>query len=277
MKTIVTHQSPDLDALASVWLLRRFRPGWKDAVVEFVSAEQTLNGIEPDRDPDIIHVDTGGGQFDHHETSEFTSAARLVFEQLQRDGHIKETEQEAVERIVDVVTRYDHFKESMIKGADDDMHIFSLAYVIIGHRPNQSYTERLVELTEDSLDGILQYMKSKVHAEHLIKKGHVFTSYWGKTLVLETDNDKAVRVAFMKGFGMVIRYSPNYKNVAIRIHPRSRRRLAKLRDAIVPHDPDAHWFYHASGNMLMNASTRARRDKVTKYSLPQLLKIIRSI
>ncbi|MDO8657462.1 MAG: hypothetical protein Q7K55_01880 [Candidatus Levybacteria bacterium] len=43
MKIIVTHNSPDLDAIASVWLIKRFLPGWNEAEVKFVSAGERLN------------------------------------------------------------------------------------------------------------------------------------------------------------------------------------------------------------------------------------------
>jgi hypothetical protein len=275
MKRIVTHHSPDIDALACVWLIHRFMPGWEDATVELVSSGLTLNSMEPDKDPDILHVDTGFGRFDHHHTSEFTCAARLVFNELKRKKYLKDHDAEAIERMMDVVTRYDHFQEINVPNPDDDIHIFSLAYVIFGLRINPSYTQRLIEMSEESLDGILQYMKGKVHAEHIIDKGFVFQSYWGKTLVIETDNDKSMKVAFMKGYDMVIRYSPQYKNVAIKIHPTSKKTLKRLEKKIVPHDPGAYWFYHASGRMLLNASTRDTRDMPTKYSLKELLDIVK--
>lgn len=277
MKFIVTHQSPDIDALTAVWLIHRFRRGWKEAHVELVPQGYTLNDIKPDSDPNIIHVDTGLGEFDHHQTSDYTSAARLVFDDLTERGHIKETHIEAVERIVDVVTRYDHFKEAGLKDADDDIHAFSLAYIILGHRANQKYSQRLIELAEESLDGILQYMKGKVHGEEIIEKGHVFTSKWGQTLVLETDNNNSVRAAFMKGYDMVVRYSPNYKNVSMSIHPLSKKNLKKLHKAVSKDDPEAQWFLHSSGRMLMNASNKNTRHLVTKYTLPQILKIVKSI
>ncbi|MDO8460919.1 MAG: hypothetical protein Q7S38_00590, partial [bacterium] len=45
MKIIVTHSSPDWDAISSVWLLKRFLPDWHDAVVEYVPAGQRLERL----------------------------------------------------------------------------------------------------------------------------------------------------------------------------------------------------------------------------------------
>ncbi len=274
MKRIVAHHSPDIDAIASIWLIHRHLPRWKNAPVELVSAGRTLNDMVVDSDPDTIHVDTGMGRFDHHDTPEFTSATRRVFDYLVQEGHIKEQEHDALERIVDVVTRYDHFHEAELEDADDDMHLFSLAYIIFGLRTNATKAQELIQLGEDALDGILQYMKSKVHAEHIIEKGFTTNTKWGKTLVLETDNDRAMKVAFIKGYDMVIRYSPSYKNVAFKLHPKNPKTLKKLHAYFVKNDAQAQWFYHASGRVLLNASTRDTKEMVTKFSLKELLQLV---
>lgn len=277
MKTIVTHLSPDIDAIASVWLIHRYLPGWEEAAVELVSAGFTLNNMPPDKDKNILHVDTGMGTFDHHHTSDFTSATRLIFDDLRKKGHIGDDEAEAIERVVDVVTRYDHFKETELDSPDDDIHIFSVAYAVLGLRKDLRYGQHLIEISEEMLDGILQYMKGKVHAEHIIKKGHTCTTHWGKTLFVETDNDGATRAAQIKGFDLVVRYSPSYKNVSIKLHPRVRKTLKKLEKALVPGDTGAFWFYHASGHMLLNASTRDTRHMVTKYTLAEIVEIVKGI
>lgn len=276
MKRIVAHHSPDIDAIAAIWLIHRYMPRWKYAEVSLVSSGKTLDDSIVDSDPNVLHVDTGMGKYDHHDTPAFTSAARLVFDQLVEEGHIRDNEKESVERMVDVVTRYDHFHEVMLADADDDMHIFSLSYIIYGLRLDPTRVHELITLGETALDGILQFMKSKVHAEHIIEKGHTLETHWGKTVVLETDNDRAVKVAFMKGYDMVIRHSPHYGNVAIRLHPSHKRVLQELYDKVTHSDTDAQWFYHASGRMLLNASTRDTKHKVTKYSLQDILSFIKS-
>ena len=84
---IVTHVSPDLDAIASAWLLKRFDPHFFNADVAFV------NTGNPDIDllmrADAV-VDTGrvlhpfGRRYDHHqmENPNQASAAMLVWQDL---------------------------------------------------------------------------------------------------------------------------------------------------------------------------------------------------
>ena len=46
MKIIVTHASPDMDAITSVWLIRKFLPGWEDAKIQFVPAGERIGNIK---------------------------------------------------------------------------------------------------------------------------------------------------------------------------------------------------------------------------------------
>ena len=48
MKIIVTHLSPDLDALASSWLLKRFLTGWTEAEITYVPAGETYKNQPPE-------------------------------------------------------------------------------------------------------------------------------------------------------------------------------------------------------------------------------------
>src|SRR5689334_1200993 len=64
--TIVGHLAPDLDCLTAIWILIRFG-GATNADLQFVPAGATLDGLPVDADPQIVHVDTGGGRYDHHQ------------------------------------------------------------------------------------------------------------------------------------------------------------------------------------------------------------------
>ena len=86
---IVTHHAPDLDAVASVWLLKRFDTHkFKDAPVAFVNPGDTISKDELkkfDNISEVVHVDTGLGEFDHHQPDRAKMnicAASLVMEYL---------------------------------------------------------------------------------------------------------------------------------------------------------------------------------------------------
>ena len=92
MKIVVTHDSPDMDAITSVWLIRRFLPNWDQAMLKFVPAGERFknikyqisnikNPIEKMGEDEVIHVDTGMGPLDHHQTAdEEISAASLTWD-----------------------------------------------------------------------------------------------------------------------------------------------------------------------------------------------------
>src|SRR3989344_3796508 len=104
MKTIVTHIGPDLDAIASVWLVKTFWPGWEEAEITFVPAGAPPNKMEPDSDPEIIHVDTGFGKFDHHQTDADTCASMLVYAEVVK----LHGPDPALERMMAVINDVDH-------------------------------------------------------------------------------------------------------------------------------------------------------------------------
>src|SRR3989344_449769 len=207
MKIIVTHSSPDLDAITSAWLIKRFLPGWEDANIQFVPAGERVGGafrlphtkndannpfsqstanirslserrqkdgfnpgqekkppfssfsdgqtsrsdaIEIISGNEVIHVDTGLGPLDHHQTADTNvCAASLTFDYLKR---IKNSEfkiqnskrvkdrMEAVGRMVKVVVDVDHFREVFWKDAASDYHEFSLIGILDGlkiQKPDQ--------------------------------------------------------------------------------------------------------------------------------------------
>ena len=153
MKIIVTHSSPDWDAITSVWLLKRYLPGWENAQIAFVPAGQKYKDqkvivkqhdedpIEKSGEDEIIHTDTGMAPLDHHQTSDKnTCAASLCWDyvlKVNKDLTNKESEkvldkEEAISRIVTIVVDIDHFGEVFWSQPDADYHEFSLLGLLEG-------------------------------------------------------------------------------------------------------------------------------------------------
>lgn len=276
MKIVVTHMSPDLDALCSTWLVTTFLPGWHNAKVEFVNGGETLNGMQPDENPDIIHVDTGMGKFDHHQTDKETSATRLVFEHLLKNDLVKKYDIDALDRMVTVVNRYDHFKEALIDEPNDDMHDFSLSTIIRTLNIKLQDNEAVMNHCDILFDALLIHFKNKVNAENAIAKGYEFTSYWGKTLALETENDETLKVSFRMGFDMCIRKSAQYGHIRIKLHPKLEKNLSNLEKIVREADPKATWYYHSSGKMFLNASAKNRKATPSALSLKKIIELVKS-
>lgn len=273
-KTIVTHFSPDQDAASSVWLIHRFLKGWSTADVAFVHAGTTLNNEDPDSDENIIHVDTGLGKFDHHQTSDETCAAELVFKHLVKEKLLDKETQQALERMVTVICDEDHFKEIYRFEPDSDLYDFMPSAIRNGAHSIFESDHQIVEFLERIFDCILQAMIYKIRAEKELVKGFEYETAWGKTLAIETDNRETSSLAQKKGFNMVISKSKNGQ-VRIKTRPDVQKDLQDIYDMVLKKDPTATWFYHVSGHMLLNGSSKNPDMVPSKLTLKELIGMTR--
>jgi hypothetical protein len=275
MKTIVTHIGPDLDAITSVWLVKTFLPNWEEAQIAFVPAGTTLNNIQADSNPDILHVDTGFGKFDHHQTNENICAATLVYDEIKTIHG----ENPALERLVMVVNDVDHFAEVFYPNPTAHYWHFQLAAVIDGWR--LMYAEdpqRIISLGMEALDAVYKTIQNRIWAEKEIQeKGKEFQTKWGKSLAIETTNDDVMHLAQKSGYQVVIRKDPKKGYARIKSVPLGTIDLRPFYEALKEQDKDATWFLHASNHMILNGSTKNPNMKPTRLTLDQIMEISKTL
>lgn len=314
MKIIVTHASPDWDAIGSVWLLKRYLPGWHDAGVKFVPAglrleKSILTGeagvgdpVEKIGDDEVIHVDTGLGPLDHHQTSDKTiSGAGLVWkyilEQIEA-GKIPITESEkwqdrkaAIGRIVRFIVDTDHFKEVFWTDPAADYHEFTILGLLEGLKllkPDQD--DYYVEFGREVLDAMLHTFENRVWAEREISEnGLEFETRFGKALAFETLNDTVLKLAQKMGYILVVRKDPRKGYVRIKarpdekvISPKSQVtnqniNLTQAYEKLKALDSEATWFLHSSKKMLLNGTPKNPKMIPTKLTLNEIVEVLRSI
>lgn len=275
MKTIVTHRSPDVDAITSIWLIRRYLPDWEHAKTEFVDAGETLHSMDPDSDEDIIHVDTGFGRFDHHATSDHTCASRLVLEFLIEKKYVYTNHRMVLDRLIDVVTDLDHFREGTIEGAGDDFYEFYITNILYGFRSMTSDDTEMVHFGSQMVEAAFFSLQQKMRAEKEIELGLIFKSPWGRSIALETTNTHPCWVALKAGFQLVVMKHVKKGNVRIMKLPDIGDTFEELYETLVKKDPAATWFYHSSGSMIINGSG-IRPDVVpSKLSLRQVVNLLK--
>ena len=278
MKTIVTHISVDLDAVSSAWLVRKYMPGWEDAELKFVNAGETLDNKPADENPEIIHVDTGLGQFDHHQTRDFNlSAAKKVFNHLDSRGYLKTYDRNALSRMVDLIAKIDNFQEIHFPSPEADIYDFAIHQIITGLRPVTQDDQERCELMFKILDGTLQVFKNKIKAESEMKEAFTFKSKWGKTFAIESQNEETIKLAQKLGYEMVIRKDPKLGFVRIKTIPSDKLDLTPVYEKVKDADPKADWFLHVSKNMLLNGSSKKPDVKASNLTLNKLIDIIRNI
>lgn len=305
MRRIVTHKSCDIDAISSAWLVKRFYPNWDGAEVEFVNAGEGLEGhdkadagdfskaIEDIDGVETIHVDTGMGALDHHQTADNNTCGasltlQFVLSNPDSNLHKHDVKLEAVKRIIELVIDDDHFQEIYYPQATHDIYEFGLVSIIQGHKLlHQKDDKALVEFIFECLDSLLHNFETKIWAEREIKeKGIEFESKWGKGLGIESINDETLKTAQMQGFRVVTRKDPNGGFVRIKAVPDRREKLGvgslelgiDLTDAyekLKTLDPEATWFLHASKRMLLNGSSKNPEMKGTVLTLDQVIEVLK--
>ena len=307
MKYIVTHTSPDMDAITSVWLLKKFLGGWDKAQVKFVPAgdrllplpkEQSFDfAIEKKGEDEYIHVDTGMGPLDHHQTkNDKVCGASLTFDFVKKGlvevtPAINSEKLEALERIVNYVVEVDHFKEIFRPEPLADYHDFSVVNILDGlklEKPNQDIL--YVNFISDCLDAILHDFENKIWAEREIKDlGIEFETKWGKGLGIESINDSVIKLAQIMGYVVVVRRDPRKGYVRIKARPdsvqsekskiKSKRGidLTNVYEKLSKMDPNATWFLHVSNKMLLNGTPKNPKMKPTKLKLNDIIEVLKTV
>lgn len=274
-KTIVTHLSPDFDGIPAIWLLKKFHPDFKDAKVEFVPVgADTYNNEPVDSNPNVFHVDTGMGKFDHHQTNEFTCGAKLVYEWLIKEGYIKEDE--ALARMVDVITEIDHgFDAYQWCEPASDRWVFNLHNILVGWKmihPKQD--EKYVEWTIYALDAVYKVMQNKVAAEKEVESGKKFKTRWGEGIAIYTANDAVLDAAIKEGYAVVLRKDPGKGYVRVTGSNKHEVDLSRAYELCQEKDPEATWFLHASKVLLRNGSTRNPSMRPTRLGIDEMIGIL---
>jgi len=317
MKIVVTHSSPDMDAITSVWLIKKFLSGWENSVVKFVPAGDRLRGanqesriknqggneaknhnslfiihnsaIEIIGDDQVIHVDTGLGPLDHHQTaSDEVCGASLTFDYVKRVESSKlkvenskkwNDKMTAVGRMVKVVVDIDHFKEVFRKDPLSDYHEFDLAGILDGIKlqfPGQD--DYYVEFVSKCLDAVLHEFENRIWAEKEVKEnGKKFETREGKGMGFETINDSVVKLAQKMGYAIVARKDPRKGYVRIKVRPDSKIDLTLACESLKKIDPDATWYLHISKKMLLNGSVKNPKMRATKLTLSDIIKVLERV
>ena len=277
MNILVTHRSVDLDAITSCWLIKRFLPGWNEAEIKFVDAGSTLDNKPPDDIFNIIHVDTGLGKFDHHQTDTHTSAAQRTYEFLKAENHIQIKYLKALEKLSLIVTQLDHFEEAYFPEAANDRYDFMLHQIIEGLKGPLGDDTKIMEMAFILLDAIVQVLRNKAKAEEAIKNGFIFQSKYDKCIVMDSQNEESIKLALKSGYSLAAKKDPVKGNVRIKTLPDNKYDLTPVYAEILKKDKKGTWFLHISKHMLLNSSSKNPNFIPSPLSLKSLIEIIKSV
>jgi len=298
MKIVVTHMSPDWDAITSVWLIKKYLSGWQEAEVKFVPAGQRLGNkdglkiedpVEKIGDDEVIQVDTGLGPLDHHQTQDTNvSGASRTWEYVlsqfaQANDKMTAEHKEAVSRIVKIVVAIDHFKEVFWHDAAADHYEFSLLGVLEGlkyEKPGQD--KQYLTFGIVCLNALTAEFENRIWAEKEInEKGVKFSTKFGNGIGFETLNDTVLKLSQKMGYVIVVRKDPRKGYVRIKTLPDQKDKkgadLTPVYEQLKKMDPDATWFLHVSKKMLLNGTPKNPKMVPTKLSLKEIVSVLERI
>jgi hypothetical protein len=304
-KVIVTHKSPDLDAITSVWLIKRFIPGWESAKLKFVPAGSKLPGIykkegdaiEVIGNNEIITVDTGMGVLDHHHLEDNTICAtsityEYVLQQSNNTLGTNESRKASIAQLIDLVIDEDHFQQVFYPDSDSYIREISIIGLIDGRKMQYPAQDEVnTAFIMECLDALVLNLQSRLEAEKEIEKGKEFKTKWGKAMAFTTVNDSVMKLAQVKGYVLAVRVDPSNHLMRIKARPRLRddhRKemkgveevdidLTPVYEIVKEKDQYASWFLHASKRMLLNGSSKNPNTVPTKLELDEIIKILEEI
>ncbi len=263
-KRIVGHLSPDLDCLAAIWILVRFGTA-KDADLLFVPAGSTLDDLPVDSDPEIVHVDTGGGRFDHHHSNDHTlSAAELVRRELAPAN-------EALLRVVDQVTRIDHAEASPGR----QPVFFNINDLIGGYNtlfPNRPH--HVVQAMLPNLDAWYAHESRQIRLERAFARRLEFPTRWGLGIAMQSDDGGSSRLAYRQG-AVLYAYRDRRGYMGVAAQQRSDVDLEAIYHDLMRLDSQADWYLHPSHRLLLCGTPKAPPKQSSNLSLEDLVDVLR--
>lgn len=261
-KVIVGHLAPDLDCLAAIWILVRFGKG-AEAELEFVPAGRTRGDQPADADPAVVHVDTGGGRFDHHHTDDTAlSAAELVRREL-RPGD------EALRRLTEQVTRIDHAE------AGRQPVFFNITDLIAGYNalyPNRPH--HVAQAMLPNLDAWYEHEQRQLRLERAFARRLEFRTPWGLGIAMDSDDGGSSKLAYSHG-AVLYAYRDRRGYMGVAAQRRSSVDLEPVYRDLKRVDGAADWYLHPSRRLLLCGTPKAPPEHFSSLSLAELVEVIR--
>jgi len=265
-------------------MLKRFdSQHYASAKIAFVNPGETIDFEETEKlgfqQHDVTHVDTGFGEFDHHQPDrghQFISATSLTYDHICKI-HPELKDNKALEEISAFITQIDHFKEIFWPEPDNSRYSFMIHELIKGIEYSDPHNDdSQMQFGLQCLDSAYGVLTQKIKAEEIIETdGQPFELSVGKCLGLETSNDETIKLAQKQGYMVVVRKDPKLGNIRIKARPDSNLDLKPIADQLAQVDPKAHWFYHPSGKMLINGSKKHRSQKASTLPLAEIIGMLK--
>jgi hypothetical protein len=249
-----------------MWIAHRWGP-YAGAPLAFCPAGQTLNGMPPDADPEILHVDTGLGRLDHHQpdVASRTICAAKLCAQAFNPGDA------ALRRMTEYVTLVDN----AIEPPGDRVAPFGVTQLISGlNAAHPDDSEAVVRTLFPLFEAWHRAADEVVRAEQALARAEWFDTSWGPGAAVDDEDAPAQALAYAAGAVVYV-----YRSVSGRrgysAAAESSVDLSNVADAVLAADGVGSWYLHPSKKLLLNGSKKVREWTVSPLTLDQLVGFVR--
>lgn len=264
IEIIVGHLAPDLDCLVAMWILVRYTSA-SAAKLIFVPAGSTLNNLPPDSDPQVVHVDTGGGRFDHHQFSDRSlSAAELVRRAIAPEDSV-------LQRLVNQVTQIDH---ADVRTGTQPV-FFNINDLISGYNalfPNHPH--HVAQAMMPNLDAWYEHEARQIRLERAFAHRLEFQTRWGLGIAMQSDDGASGKLAYRRG-AVLYAYRDGRGYMGIAAQSRSQVDLEPVYHDLKQVDAAADWYLHPNHRLLLCGTSKAPPRQPSQLSLEELVNVIK--
>jgi hypothetical protein len=235
----------------------------ENADLQFVPAGTTLHNLATDSNPRVIHVDTGGGRFDHHQrASRELCAAELVRRAIRPNDR-------ALQRIVNQVCRIDN-----AVAIGNDNGFFNINALIAGYNllyPNRPH--HVAQAMFPNLDAWYEHEARQIRLEEAFARRLEFDTQWGLGIAMESEDGASSKLAYSHG-AILYAYRDGHGWMGIAAQSRSRVDLSPVYQGLRVVDYDADWYLHPNKRLLLCGTAKAPPRTPSRLTLPQLVRVI---
>jgi hypothetical protein len=262
LTTIVGHLAPDLDCLAAIWILIHFG-GLANADLQFVPAGATLRDLRADSDPHIIHVDTGGGRYDHHQRR----SRRLCSAELVRRAVAPNDP--ALERMVQQVCQIDN-----ATAPAGEHGFFNISSLIAGYNllfPTRPH--HVAYAMFPNLEAWYEHEVRQLRLEAAFASRLEFDTPWGLGIAMESEDGGSSKLAYRHG-AVLYAYRDGHGWMGVAAQSRSDVDLSPIYQDLRQVDQGADWYLHPNRRLLLCGTAKAPPRAPSRLTLADLVRVI---
>ena len=237
--------------------------GATNADLQFVPAGATLHGQAADSDPRIVHVDTGGGRYDHHRhPGRNLCAAELVRRAVAPDDL-------ALKRMVRRVCQID-----TATAPEGELSFFNITSLIAGYNalfPNRPHHVAYAMLP--NLDAWYEDETRQLRLEAAFARRIEFETFWGLGIAMESDDGASSRLAYRHG-AVLYAYRDGQGWMGVAAQARSAVDLSNVYHDLRRVDGEADWYLHPNKRLLLCGTPKAPPRTPSRLTLVELVHVI---